>query len=175
MKPVRLVCAKAGSTLLALGVLVSSAVAGSGPCATTPDCGHHRCRRSGHRAVTCYVRISEEGSVATVTAQDSIGNGDVCVTPGTKIKWFTSDPSSKFTVSFVQNPFGNSPAASFSGTDGDAPQGGKVSHLPADACYQYSVTHSASGSSASLDPKVIVKGAGLLTGDAAQPKPTDNK
>jgi hypothetical protein len=175
MKPVRLVCAKAGSTLLALGVLVSSAVAGSGPCATTPDCGHHRCGRSGHRAVTCYVRISEEGSVATVTAQDSIGNGDVCVTPGTKIKWFTSDPSSKFTVSFVQNPFGNSPAASFSGTDGDAPQGGKVSHLPADACYQYSVTHSASGSSASLDPKVIVKGAGLLTGDAAQPKPTDNK
>jgi hypothetical protein len=175
MKPGRLVCAKAGSTLLALGVLVSSAVAGSGPCATTPDCGHHRCGRSGHRAVTCYVRISEEGSVATVTAQDSIGNGDVCVTPGTKIKWFTSDPSSKFTVSFVQNPFGNSPAASFSGTDGDAPQGGKVSHLPADACYQYSVTHSASGSSASLDPKVIVKGAGLLTGDAAQPKPTDNK
>jgi|HubBroStandDraft_3_1064219.scaffolds.fasta_scaffold09772_2 hypothetical protein len=175
MKPVRLVCAKAGSTLLALGVLVSSAIAGSGPCTTTPDCGHHRCGRSGHRAVACYVRISEEGSVATVTAQDSIGNGDVCVTPGTKIEWFTSDPSSNFTVTFAQNPFGHSPAASFSGTDGDAPQGGKVSHLPANACYQYSVTHSATGSSASLDPKVIVKGGSFLTSDAAKPKPMDNK
>jgi hypothetical protein len=37
------------------------------------------------------------------------------------------------------------------------------------------VTHSATGSSASLDPKVIVKGGSFLTSDAAKPKPMDNK
>jgi hypothetical protein len=167
MKPGRLVCTKAGSTLLALGVLVGSAIAGSGPCTTTPDCSNRRCGRSGHHAVACYVRISETGNVVTVTAQDSMDGGDVCVTLGTKIKWFTSDPESKFTVNFAQNPFAHpATSASFNGTVGDEPQGGKVSHLPpntTDACYQYSVTYSVKGSpSAVLDPKVIVKGATLV-------------
>jgi hypothetical protein len=179
MKPGRLVCAKAGSTLLALGVLVSSAIAGTlGLCSgTIPDCDNHRCGRPGRHGVPCYVRISEEPArnVATVTAQDSMGGGDVCVTLGTEIKWFTSEPNSKFTVSFDKNPFAHPDTpTSFSGTDGDAPKGGKASHLPPntpDACYQYSVTHNA----AVLDPKVIVKGASLATNDAAKPKPMDNK
>jgi hypothetical protein len=181
MKPSRLVYTKAGSTLLALGVLVGSAVAGTpGFCTgTIPDCDHRRCGRSGHHAVACYVRVSERGNVVTVTAQDSMDGGDVCVTLGTKIMWFTSDPDSKFTVSFAQNPFAHpATSTSFTFTDGDAPQGGKASHLPSNstnACYQYSVTSSANGSSASLDPKVIVKGASLATADAAKPKTMDNK
>jgi hypothetical protein len=124
--------------------------------------------------VTCYVRISEEGGVATVAAQDLMNGADVCVTLGTEIKWFTSEPASKFSVKFAENPFSNSPSASFNGNVGNAPKGGKASHLPPntpDACYQYSVTHNA----AVLDPKVIVKGGSLLTDAAAKPKPMDNK
>jgi hypothetical protein len=37
------------------------------------------------------------------------------------------------------------------------------------------VTHSANGSNASLDPKVIVKGGSLVTSDAAKPKPMASK
>ena len=112
--------------------------------------------------------------------------GDVCVTLGTKIKWFTSDTDSKFTVNFAQNPFAH-PAtpASFSGTDGDAPKGGKASHLPpnppnppnpTDACYQYSVTYSVKGSpNAVLDPKVIVKGVQFMSDAKGYSEPPPNK
>jgi hypothetical protein len=184
MKPGRLVCTKVGSTLLALGVLAASANAGTGFCTTPfPDCGTHQCGRSGHHAVACYLRISKPGSNVTVTAQDSMDGGDVCVAFGTKIKWFTSDSGSNFMVNFAQNPFAHpTTSASFSGNDGDDPQGGKASHLPsslpktADTCYQYSVTYTASGSSASLDPNVIVKGVHFLRPEAkAHSEPSRNK
>jgi hypothetical protein len=183
MKPVRLVCTKAGSALLALVVLLGSANAGTGFCtAPTPACGSRQCGRSGHHAVACYIRISKRGTDVDVTAQDSINGGDVCVALGTKIKWFTSDPDSNFTVSFAQNPFAHSAThASFSGTDGDDPQGGSASHIPsspssADTCFQYSVTYSVGGSSASLDPKVIVKGVSFMRHAAkTHSEPSPNK
>jgi hypothetical protein len=196
MKPVRLVCAKAGSTLLALGVLVSSAIAGTpGKCQPDPPpdtCDHvGYCGHAGSDPnMPCFVRISETGGAApaaTVTAENVTGGPGspdyICVHGTTEILWFTLEEPSSFKVAFgAAHPFpstGRTTAPTFNGKKGKKkPIGKPISERvnDTDGCYQYSVQHCIGNKCTPvLDPKVIVKGGSFLTSDAAKPKPMDNK
>jgi hypothetical protein len=192
MKPGRLVYIKAASTLLAFGVLVSSAAAGTpGKCQPEPPehfcdgvgiCGH----AGSDPLVPCFVRISETGGAppaATVTAENVTGGPGspdyICVRPTTEILWFTLEEQSSFKVAFgTPSPFpsAGTKKVTFNGTKGKK---GKPISDPVNSiegCYQYTVQHRMNGHwTPVLDPKVIVKGGSLLTDDAAKPKPMDNK
>jgi hypothetical protein len=166
-----------GSTLLALGVLVGSAIAGTlGKCqpAVSVDvcqqvgiCGHEG---SDPGSVPCFVRISETGGAATVTA-DNVAGGTgnsaeyICVNYDTEILWFTLEEKSSFKLKFgVPHPFVSKPVATaptFKGKKGKPSS--ELAEGSPDACYQYSVKHCIGRKCTPfLDPKVIVKGAGLL-------------
>jgi hypothetical protein len=185
MKSGRLVCAKAGSTLLALGVLVGSAVAGTpGKCQSDPPA--NTCDQAGYCGHTgldpmmpCFVRVSETGGAATVTAENVTGGPGsaeyICVNADTEILWFTLEEKSKFEVVFgVPHPFVDKSAGKevkFDGQKGKA-SSDEAKGLPKDACYQYSVKHCIKKKCTPvLDPKVIVKGGSVATSDAAKPKP----
>jgi hypothetical protein len=176
MKPGRLVCAKAGSTLLALAVLVSSAIAG-----TPRTCGDSEktctatCAGAGS---ACYLRISQDASGSpTVAAPNLAGwkSGDsICVDPGADIFWFTLEDHSSFTVKFgsthpfAGTPLGNQPV--FKGKNGHPTHDTVRNDTSSPGCYEYSLKHCARGTPCKpADPKVIVKGAGLIPPDASRP------
>jgi hypothetical protein len=192
MKPGRLVYTKAGSTLLALGVLISSAIAGTpGKCQPEPPpdtCAHvGYCGHAGSDPdVPCFVRISETGgakTAATVTAENVTGGPGsaeyICVHWTTEILWFTLEEKSSFKVAFgAPHPFPSTGTtkATFKGNKGKTgkPISDPVNSI--DGCYQYTVQHRMNGHwTPVLDPKVIVKGASLATAEAAKPKTMDNK
>jgi hypothetical protein len=182
MKPARSVYIKAGSTLLALGVLVSSAIAGTPrTCSDSEKTCTATCAGSGG---TCYVRISQDASGSpTVTAPNLAGwnPGDsICVDRGADIFWFTLENNSSFTVKFgsthpfASTPLGNQPI--FKGKNGHPTHDTIRNDASSPGCYEYSVKHCARGTPCKpADPKVIVKGGSLVPDDAAKPKPMDNK
>jgi len=148
----------AASSLLTFGMFVNSAIAGTGSCTTSASVCSQTCGRpavGGTAGVPCYVRISESGSTAYVTAQSLVGIDTICVAPNTQLAWFTLEPSSNFSVTFgPQNPFGATTLPPFTGNQTQPPSGNPVGSVK--GCFQYSITHSIGGSNASADPKVIV-------------------
>ena len=155
MKPVRLVYTKAVSTLLALGVLAGSAIAGTpgkcqpephpDPCANVGYCGH----AGSNPVVPCFVRISKTGGAATVTAENVTGGTGsaeyICVHRDTEILWFTLENKSNFDVAFgAPHPFPSTArdeAPTLKGRKGKTgrPISDPVNSI--DGCYQYSVKH----------------------------------
>ena len=162
---------------LVFELLVNSAIAGTGTCTTSSSACVRTCGRAavaGSVGVPCNIRVSESGSTATVAAQSVVKKDTVCVAPNTQISWFTSETSSKFTVTFgSQNPFGTGSSRTFAGDETQAPQGDTVG--ASYGCYRYSVTHGISGSNASADPKVIVTGTVLEGKKHRKPKPSSPK
>ncbi len=175
MKTGRLVCTKAGSTLLALAALVGSANAGKpGACKQPPPadvcdqvgiCGH---AGPDPGSVPCFVRISETGGAATVTADNVSGAAGspeyICVDSQTEILWFTLEEKSSFKLKFgVPHPFVGTPATAaptFKGKKGHPFS--DLAEAVQDTCYQYSAQHCIGRKCTPvLDPKVIVKGAHL--------------
>jgi hypothetical protein len=185
MKPARLVCAKAGSTLLALGVLVGSAIAGT-PGKCQPAVSADVCKQAGicgressdpNRA-PCFVKVSETGGAATVTAENVAGGAGspefVCVDWGTEIWWFTLEENSRFKLKFgVPHPFVNKKASKAPTLKGKKGQpSSNLAEGSADACYQYSVKHCiGENCTPFLDPKVIVKGVGADAKAHSEPSP----
>jgi hypothetical protein len=149
-----------GLSCLVLAVLVNCASGTPGQCGATPKCGR-TCGRAGSSGVACYVRVSRGSNWGVeVSAQDSLPGGDVCIAPGTKISWFTVDPSSNFTVTFGSpHPFGTgTPPSPFKGDENATPKSKSVTTL---GCSQYSVQLCITGSAppcVTADPKVIVTG-----------------
>jgi hypothetical protein len=172
MKPVRLVYIKAGSTLLALGVLAGSAIAGTpGKCQPAPP--EHTCAQVGYCGHAgsdplspCFVRISETGGAATVTAENVTGGTGsaeyICVHENTEILWFTLEDRSSFKVAFgAPHPFPSTgtTAPTFKGNKGKTGKPVSDTVNSTDGCYQFTVQHRMNDHwTPVLDPKVIVKG-----------------
>ena len=151
-------------SFLILGILINSANAGTELCkkpfpSCTSTCG--RAATPSSSGVPCEVKVSETSGSTPVATVD---RDPICVDPGTDIFWFTSEENSNFTVTFTNHPFVHlAGSVTFIGNEQLTPSGDTVDPDSAGpACYEYSVTHSINHSHASLDPKVIVNGVGLL-------------
>jgi hypothetical protein len=102
------------------------------------------------------VRVSDDGTTTAIAAQNLVNNDFVCVTPATKILWFTSEDKSTLKVTFTTHPFAPGTNATFQGNEGHDPVGGGAVAL---GCNQYAVTHCTKNGAVcakTLDPKVIV-------------------
>ena len=177
MKPCHFAHRLIGSTLLAFGVLVNSAIAGvPGKCLPPPttfcDDPKNMCGKPGSTGMPCLVRISEASGVANAAAQNLPGGivgsyqDPVCVMQGTKITWFTLEDDSSFNVAFgVPHPFAHTIAtipATFNGSDAQSPT--DTANRP--GCYQYSIVHCLNGPNGpctAADPKVIVNGVRVVS------------